>query len=245
MIIPTIERVITLEVAHNVRHVGGYRAGERTTSARIIRAASLHRLTNDSIDALRSLGVKAVVDFRSQRELEQTPTPAALSESIAVTHAPVFTSDASPAGFDTEFPGFGPVYQRFLDEGKPAYRALAETILRTDGSVLFHCAAGKDRTGVAAALLLELAGVDDDAIVSDYAETERHLAPEIPTWIEKMGERDIPAERAEKLLRSDPVAMKQTLANLRSGWGGAAGYFEATGLSVPQIDLLRERVLDS
>ncbi len=243
MAAPAADRTIALEIAYNVRHIGGYAASGGHTSERLIRAGSLHRLANDTVDRLSELDVRAIVDFRSKRELEQNPTPDFIAAMAPITHAPVFSSDASPVGMDVAFPGFATVYGRFLDSGRDAYRTLAEVILATDGAVLFHCSAGKDRTGVAAALLLDLAEVDEATIVGDYAETERHLEPEITGWLEKMREREIPEEKAKRLLASEPEAMTETLRLIRERWGGAAGYFEAAGLSARRVDALRDRIL--
>ncbi len=244
MTAPTTDRTIALEIAFNVRHIGGYSGDAGKTGSHLVRAGSLHRLTGDSVDRLESLGVRAIVDFRSDRELEQNPTPAGVAARMPVTHAPVFSGDASPAGMGNEFPGFAVIYERFLREGMRAYRTFAEVIIATEGAVLFHCSAGKDRTGVASALLLDLAGVDDGTIVADYAETSRHLEPEMATWLARMMERQIPEAVATRLLSSDPEAMEQTLGVLRERWGGAAGYFEAAGLRAGQVDELRARILD-
>lgn len=240
----TIDRVIDLEVSFNIRHMGGYVTKSGRTSSRIIRAGSLHRLQSHSIERLAGMGVRSVIDFRSSTELERSPTPAMGGHGIWVRNVPVFNADASPTGLKENFPGFGPVYERFLDQGAAAYRALAETVAETDGGVLFHCAAGKDRTGVAAALLLDLAGADDEVIVSDYTETARHLAPEIPRFLEDMAGRGIERGFAEQLLSSEAEAMESTLATIRHRWGGAEGYFASIGVAPATIQRVQERLVE-
>jgi protein-tyrosine phosphatase len=242
--IPTLERHISLEIAFNVRHLGGYRtrSGGRT-SDRIIRAASLHRLTPDSVADLAGNGLAVVVDFRSAVEVERDVTPDMAQHGITNLNVPVFQSDAAPSALGDNFPGFGAIYERFLEQGGAAYRALAETILDYDGVVLFHCAAGKDRTGVASMLLLELAGVSESDIVADYAESSYHLESEKPVWLERMAARGMDARLAEQLLGSHPEAMEHTLDVLRHRWGSAAGYLRAQGLPGSDIERLQERLV--
>jgi protein-tyrosine phosphatase len=242
--IPTLERHISLEIAFNVRHLGGYRtrSGGRT-SDRLIRAASLHRLTSGSVADLAANGLAAVVDFRSAVEVARDTTPDMRRHGIANVNVPVFQSEAAPSALGENFPGFGAVYVRFLEQGGAAYRALAETILASDGAVLFHCAAGKDRTGVAAMLLLDLAGVGEADIVADYAESSYHLESEKPAWLERMSERGMSHELADQLLGSHPEAMEHTLDVLRHRWGSAAGYLRAQGMPGPDIERLQERLV--
>jgi protein-tyrosine phosphatase len=243
--IPTLERHISLEIAFNVRHLGGYEAAQgRRTRDRLVRSASLHRLTPESVHQIVAAGVSTIVDLRSTAEVERDVTPDMSTQSVRNVHAPVFQSDAAPSAMGDNFPGFGTVYERFLEQGGPAYRTLAESVLESDGVVLFHCAAGKDRTGVAAMLLLDLSGVGERDIVADYAESEYHLESERPVWMERMSERGMSPELSAKLLGSHPEAMEITLDVLRHRWGSAAGYFRAQGMSGHQIERLQERLVD-
>jgi protein-tyrosine phosphatase len=241
----TLERHISLEIAFNVRHLGGYSAANgRRTTARVIRAASLHRLTPKSVAHLAANGLKTIVDFRSTAEVERDRTPDMNEHRVRNINVPVFESDAAPSALGDNFPGFGAVYERFLDQGGTAYRTLAQSVLDAEGAVLFHCAAGKDRTGVGAMLLLELAGVAESDIVADYAESADRLESERPVWIERMTERGMSPELSEKLLGSHPEAMEFTLDVLRHRWGSAAGYLRAQGMSGQRIEQLQERLVE-
>lgn len=243
--VPTLERQLSIQIAFNVRHLGGYRAaGNRTTGQRVVRAASLHRLTSDSVSSLVESGLRVIVDLRSTVEVERDVTPDMSQHDVNNLHVPVFQADASPAALGEDFPGFGQVYERFLEQGGHAFRALAEAIVNTDGTVLFHCAAGKDRTGVGAMLLLDLAGVDESTIVADYAESAGHLQSERPVWLQRMAQRGVSNELAEELLGSEPEAMEYTLDVLRHRWGSAAGYLRAQGMSTANIERLQERLVD-
>jgi protein-tyrosine phosphatase len=239
----TIDRELRLEVAHNVRHLGGYATRDgRTTTDAAIRSASLHRLTERGLEQLRERDVLTIVDFRSDVERERDVTPDTRRFGIRVVHAPVFQHDASPAGLAGEFPGFAAVYAMFLEVGAPAYRVLLETLAEADGRVLFHCAAGKDRTGVAAALLLELAGVDDETIIEDYAVTERLLAPLKDQWLPQMRERGFDETKAAALLAAPRADMEATLRHLRERFGDGEGYARAIGVADSAISAVRARL---
>src|SRR4051794_26810770 len=130
----TLTRDIELEIAHNVRHLGGYRTNHgRTTRQDIIRGASLHRLTDAGLDALAATGVRTIIDLRSSAELEEQATPDLVRHGITFVHAPVFEKDASPVGLAKEFPGYAKVYRSFLRSGKDAYRILFEVVSESEG----------------------------------------------------------------------------------------------------------------
>ncbi|WBL36268.1 tyrosine-protein phosphatase [Tepidiforma flava] len=239
----TLSRELRLEVAHNVRHLGGYRTGSGTVTTDVtIRSASLHRLTERGLEQLREQEVLTIVDFRSDVERERDVTPDTRRYGIRVVHAPVFQHDASPVGLANEFPGFAAVYAMFPEMGMSAYRTLFETLAEAEGRVLFHCAAGKDRTGVAAALLLELAGVEDEAIIEDYTVTELLLAPLKDQWLPQMRERGYDEERAAALLAAPREDMEATLRHLRARFGSAEGYARAIGVSDTALSAVRARL---
>jgi protein-tyrosine phosphatase len=241
------DRVLNIEVAHNVRHLAGYKTkkGADTAARDIVRSASLHKLTDAGIGSLYDHGIRVIVDLRSPLELERDVTPPTDKHGIRNVHAPVFQNDASPAGLGQDkFPGYAFVYQRFLEIGQPAYRTLFETVANTDGGVLFHCAAGKDRTGVAAAILLDLAETDDDHIIADYRQTEELLKPLWPEWLPRMAERGVTEERAAELLGAPEDAIRTAVSTLRETYGGAEGYLRHLGLSEASISAVKARMVD-
>jgi len=237
-------RELRLEIAHNVRHIGGYRTSSgRITSETVIRSASLHRLTDNGMRGLAEAGVTTIIDFRSDEERQRDVTPDPRPYGIRHVHAPVFQQDASPVGIEHEFAGFGPVYARFLDTGRHAYRTLIEVTAESDGRVLFHCAAGKDRTGVAAALFLDLAGVDEETIIADYTLTETLLRPMLDQWLPEMRERGIDEARANLLLGAPREAIETALQYLRDTHGSAEGYAHDLGVSRDTISALRAKLI--
>lgn len=245
MTLTITERELRLEIAHNVRHLGGYRTLDgRTTRDTVIRSAGLHRLTPAGLGTLADAGVKAIVDLRSTVERERDVTPDPSSAGIEHVFAPVFEQDHSPVGNSMEeFPGYFVAYQRMLESGRNAYRRLFETISEADGKVVFHCAAGKDRTGVAAALMLGLAGVERETIVEDYSHSYRLLEPLFHEWLPKMAERGIDEMKARKLMASEPDDMQRTLEHIDSLYGGPAAYLESIGLSAATLSAVKSRLV--
>lgn len=240
-----MSRELRLQIAHNVRHLGGYQTHDgRETGEDLIRSAGLHRLSAEALGTLRDRGVRTVVDFRSEAERDRDQTPDLDAYGIRKVLAPVWDKDASPPGMAGEFPGYAAVYPAFLDAGTFAYRTLFETIADSDGGLIFHCAAGKDRTGVATALLLEVAGVPDATILEDYSQSAELLMPALKEWLPKMAERGITEDMALKLMASDARDMESTLSVLRERWGSAEGYLrDQAGVGDDVIASVRARMV--
>jgi protein-tyrosine phosphatase len=129
-----------------------------------------------------------------------------------------------------------------LDRFQSPIAAVMETIANaSDGVVLVHCAAGKDRTGLICALLLGLAGVPRETIAADYALSAECLRPRTEEWLQKG-----PGERAEReLVRSNPRAevMLEVLDYIEAQYGGVEAYLLEAGLVAPDITRLRERLV--
>lgn len=238
-----LQRQLRLDVVYNVRHIGGYQTAEgHATSEAVVRSAGLHRLTASGIGGLADTGVQTVIDLRSTEERERDVTPDLGAAGIRHIHAPVFEQDHSPVGMEAEFPGYAVVYQRMLESGRRAYRTLFEALTETPGGVLFHCTAGKDRTGVAAALMLGLVGVDRQTVIDDYRVSFDLLRPLLAEWLPAMAERGIDEGRAQQLMDSPAEAMMATLEHLDEAFGGAEGYLRDIGLSAATISAARGRL---
>ena len=125
-------------------------------------------------------------------------------------------------------------YLFIIDNRPQAFRAVFETIADAEGAVLFHCFAGKDRTGLVAAMLLELASVMRDEIAADYGETDVQLARQYEIWINGA----TPEKRAAYVdeLRCPPDRILGALDHIDRRWGGVAGYLDAAGTSATAID---------
>jgi len=169
MTVHTERRVVQVEGAYNVRDLGGYRTrnGQITRWGVLYRADGLHRLTEESQQALIDKGIRTVIDLRGSREVEQKRNVLRDSDRVRY-HNVSLLNPAAPR--NAQMNHLGDLYVHLIDHAQVELRRVFSLLAEQNGhAALFHCAAGKDRTGVVAALLLELAGVPHETIAEDYA----------------------------------------------------------------------------
>jgi protein tyrosine/serine phosphatase len=109
---------------------------------------------------------------------------------------------------------------------------------------VYHCAAGKDRTGVVSAVILGLLGIDDEIIVADYALTQENLDQIIDRLMATEGYQSMLAALPPDTLHAEPKTMIALLDRLHAKYGSMSGYAEAAGVSAASIQHLRDRLLD-
>ena len=140
----------------------------------LVRSDDIGHLTQAGCDALIAYGVTTVIDLRTDTELARVPNPFTNGVGAVYRHVPLI-DDSMMLGLG-EASGMFERYLWMLDGRPEAFRATFEAVAEAEGGAVFHCFAGKDRTGLVAAMLLSLAGVPDEAIASDFAETDAQLA---------------------------------------------------------------------
>ena len=220
-------RRLAWEGVLNARDLGGYATadGRETRWAAVVRSDSLAALRPAGRRALLDYGVRSMVDLRLPEEVADHPNPFAEPDSHGIAYANVSIFD----------PAVPPP-----DQVTTVMAAIANA---PEGGVLVHCAAGKDRTGLIAALLLGLVGVAPATIAADYALTAECLRPRDQEWLEHgPGDR---AEREEWLRRFAPTAevMLEVLDRLEDRYGGVEGYLRAAGVAPEDVARLRARLV--
>jgi protein-tyrosine phosphatase len=227
----------------NVRDLGGYSAGDAETLwRRILRADGLHRLDEDGRDALVALGIKTVIDLRRPQELKQQPNPLDTDERVRYINISLFENLAP--NFGLQDATLSELYYRAIEERREAIGQVLSLIADADeGAVLFHCTAGKDRTGLIAALLLANAGVADENIVADYALTEQMIAPMVEEMLSHSALHGASMEQMRLLLGSTPETMLATIDHITRTYGSAADYLAHAGLDAGTIARLRTRLI--
>ena len=254
-------RHLDFDGIHNFRDFGGYAttSGRRLKDRKLYRSANHHRASQADLERLRELGLTVIVDLRQPGEREREPSRRwdgfacqVVDNDLCESHpdfvAQVRTSDLSPAWFyahSTDFYERAPYEARHVDLFRRYFHALAAS----DGALLVHCAAGKDRTGLICALTHQVAGVHRDDIVQDYLLTndEARMAAKIdflgPFFDRLVGRR--PSEEALRVavgVHAD--YLQRAFAVIEARDGSLDGYLERTlGLDGPLRERLRERLL--
>jgi len=173
---------IPLEGVSNLRDLGGWatRDGGRVRRGHVFRSAALHGLTAADIAALQALGLRHVVDFRADGERTRWPTRMTEVTIHELTIAPTIGASLRDLVADPNATSADVVrvmraaYGAYVSDWHHRYRAMFDLLLHDEPApLLFHCTAGKDRTGVAAMLLLAALGVDEETIHHDYLATNR------------------------------------------------------------------------
>lgn len=237
------------EGIRNFRDLGGYPTedGGMTRYGVIFRAATLVRLTPADRERMKLMGIGPVFDLRSHRERTRDGLPDLSDTGVAHEHTPVFPdSDVSPEQLALRYRIFSrdvsDAYMNMLTSGAATFRRIVEAVAVETRPVLFHCAGGKDRTGVLAALFLALAGVPAEQIVADYALTTTYLpriAPERRQYYrETFGLSDA---EVDAMTAAPPQAMERLLARLAAQYSSAEAYLLGTGVAVDTLQRVRER----
>lgn len=185
------ERVLPLVGARNFRDLGGYpaRNGQRTRWKMLFRSDYLVHLTDADCDTINNLGLRTVFDLRSNMERERYPSrwhPRSQVETVTWQDAPDSERlgqrirryrDMKEAGQHDDLRGFlSEHYRRYVELQADKYReVLARLSSGQAAPALIHCTAGKDRTGILCALILDLLGVDETTIMQDYLQTNRQI----------------------------------------------------------------------
>jgi protein-tyrosine phosphatase len=215
-----------LEGAFNCRDLGGLRTrdGGYTRPGVLYRSDSLDLLTAEDLVELERRGVRTIVDLRTDDETKEMEAALVRGGRPARHHLPLIVEGAGERVGAPEVArgSLAERYLWYLDTAAPAVLRLVELIAdRENHALVFHCTAGKDRTGVVAALLLETAGVEVEPIVDDYVASQAGL-PQVwerlrahPRWGPRMKDVDQAAFRVER------HTMLEFISELQKRFGGA------------------------
>jgi protein-tyrosine phosphatase len=235
-------RILNFPSLLNARDLGGYPTsdGAETRWRSLLRADDPAQLTPEGIAALSDYGVASVVDLRWPEEVAASPSPIPRRlQHVHFHHISLLTQSAQRWGV---LSGEGPKEMwkcQVLEHTQAQLRDVLRTIASAaPGPLLFHCVAGKDRTGIVAALLLALADAVPEAIAYDYSVSAELLRE---AYLRRYANRD----RAEILeaVRCPPQGAHNMLNFLERG-GGVRAYLARIGLTADEVDLLRARLRD-
>ena len=242
------DRTLRWDGCINVRDVGGLptRLGGVTRWRALVRADSVRTLTDVGWRSLLDYGVRTIIDLRTPEECERDPArhlPLEVVRVPIVGRTPDEIRAAREAGkLASSFEAATAVYLDLLERERRSFASAATAFANAEeGTVVVHCAAGKDRTGLLVAMLLAVAGVPAASIVEDYRVSAPNIAAAYEGWI-TAGETDTERDLRRALIASPPEAMAGVLEHLDVAHGGAAAYLRAAGVSDDALARVRTRI---
>lgn len=258
---------VSIDGAYNFRDTAGLplKSGGVTRPGVLYRSDALSNLTQSGLDQLADTEVGVIVDFRTAAEREAAPDRipttrpfrtvelSFLEGAMSDMAQQFLSSDAPPTPEQLEtamasIPTLGDLYIGMLEHGASEFAQVAQLIAEGEGTplsgVLVHCTAGKDRTGVATALMLEAAGVERSAVIADYTASQENLAgPWAEGMIHMVASFGIPMTPTLQTLvtGTPPAAIESALDWVDAQAGSAADYLRSGGLTEDQLAALRAR----
>lgn len=244
-----LPRLLPLEGASNLRDLGGWRTpdGRRVRHGMVFRSDALHGLTEADLLRLSRTGLRTVCDLRGAREAARAPSrlppgaqarPLPIEPFIEASLKEMLERGAATGEGATDL--LRQAYQVYASDHLPVYRELFALLLQEGRRpLLFHCSAGKDRTGLGAALILTVLGVDRDSVLADYRATDRFWRRDhpFPPQVSKAA--------ADAILATHPSLLEEALDTAIGRFGGVEGLArEGLGLDQAALAELRGALLD-
>jgi protein-tyrosine phosphatase len=241
------QRAVAFDNVFNFRDLGGYRGADGRTVrwGRLFRADDLCRLDDGDLARLGDLGVRTVVDLRRPDELTRTGRvpPAGYTyvhAHVVHPHWPVMTDFPTPAA-RVEY--LVDRYLEMAEEGGDGIGLALRTVADPAAApVVFHCVAGKDRTGLVAAFTLYSLGVSEDDLADDYALSELAEEPNW-SWYSARHQDGALRRRWEAYTVTPREAMLALLDVLRDRYGSVEKYLASIGVTAEHTESMRAHLL--
>lgn len=252
------DRRIPLPGSTNFRDLGGYLGADNrpVKSGTLYRSGKLSELRHTGSSIWDELGITDVIDFRSGKEASKSPSvfpPNAVIKQHNISVVPGNLAEylAHHQGHDTTsaeamYTFMRSINRNFVMEQQEKFKQFFSIILNSTGSVVFHCTAGKDRTGFAAAMLLASLGVSKSQIMQDYLLTGQYYTPEEEfEWFCNRYELDLEFEVIKPVLLVDESYLNSAFAAIEREYGDLDSYLAAIGVGEKEKNALRTRFLTS
>jgi protein-tyrosine phosphatase len=246
------ERRVPFETVTNFRDLGGYRtrSGRRVRWGQVFRSDSLHGMSEGDLAIYNQLGLRAVYDLRGEVERAERPNPMP-SRNLPILTRPA--GDDTPVTFDGTTGEDGErvlsgIYVGHIEHAAARIGELFSALAEPDGlPAVFHCHAGKDRTGLVAALLLEALGVEREAVLDDYELTARYrLRAQQDQTFERLVKIGLAPEAAAGVLTAPRWAMASALGYLDREYGDIERYLTGRAAMSPlDLERLSDQLLTS
>jgi protein tyrosine/serine phosphatase len=252
---------IDLTGADNIRDLGGMPTGDggRIRRRTLLRSGTLQDLTPADVDhLLNDIGIRTVIDLRLENEVRREGSALLGIDGVAYLELPIWYDPKARMGDEKRESEAEVIeggrrsdmvahYVGYLNASGDAVSRAALVMADPDRTpVVFNCAAGKDRTGVLAAVVLDAVGVERGAIVADYARSGERLERirDHLLQLETYREMRFVREDSGRAMTAEPQSMQRLLVELDERWGGGGGYLRNCGLSSSDIGRLREALVE-
>jgi len=252
-----VARVVALQGGSNFRDLGGYptAGGGRVRWGRVYRSGGLHRLTADDLMTLERLGLRVVYDLRLDEERSVAPSivpDGVRCEPLPIGGTAARTKEITDLFVEGKLAEIPPdfllrIYDVMAEVAATTFGQLLTKLADPNGTpALFHCTQGKDRTGLTAALLLSVLGVDEAAVLDDYELSAAHFTErEMRRLQPRLDAAGIDLDHYRAVFGAPRHAMAGLLATLRERHGSVEGYLRAeAGVADEVITELRARLVD-
>jgi protein-tyrosine phosphatase len=238
-------RHVLLVGAQNFRDLGGYQTAHgHTRWGRIYRADALTALSDDDVAALLQRGLNSVVDLRFEREVLESPNVFREHPTVQYHHNPVLIEDPAARGAaesigTLDFRAFN---VGMIKNSAQTFAYLFHLLGQPSAyPLVFHCRGGRDRTGVAAALVLSAAGVARADIVEDYVLSNEHLVDLFSKMSDAFRKQGIDPEPIMENLRLREEYLAPMLETLETEFGGIDGYWRDIGVTPDDLVVFRSQ----
>jgi protein-tyrosine phosphatase len=243
----TFQRRIVLDGAVNFRDLGGYMVESSEAETRwrtLFRADGLGELTVGDFTVLRDLGIRTVIDLRAAYELERGQFDVA-TFPVEYHHIPFIESIPDPEEFDRRPELLETQYLEMLDNAGSEIRSALEVLAGPDAlPAVFHCTAGKDRTGLLSAILLSLLGVPEETVVADYALSQEAMGRLKEKIIRKYPDSADMLNSIEGVFSAEPDQMHTLFSYLHEHYGSVDRYVAGIGVADGVVARLRSTLLE-
>lgn len=234
-----------------MRDVGGMLTKDGATLQQkvLIRSGNLDKLPEASQKKLLDYGVRTVIDVRDEWENASYPNVFQDSDDVTYHNLPLLgdtlSNDAAWYEKTHDYTELHTLYNRYVDDCKQQIGQIVSTFAQAEATVVIHCYAGKDRTGIITALILALVGVHDSLIAADYAQSERHITHLVDEWRAYAVSKGEDMAQFERDNACAPETMLAMLAYVRETYGSVGDYLKVCGVSDDAVSRLRNKLIAS
>jgi protein-tyrosine phosphatase len=239
-----------VEGTYNVRDLGGCITtdGKTIKTGMLIRSGNLDKLPEAAQQQLIDYGVKTIVDLRDEWEQKLYPNVFTRASQIIYHNVPLLgaalSNNEAWQAVESDYIELHELYIKYLEWCQPQIASIITTIADADSGIVFHCHAGKDRTGIIAALLLSSIGVSDTVISQDYSLTSGEIPHLIAEWREYQLNKGGDMTQFERDVASKPQTMMSMLKYIKDSYGSTTAYLQSCGVTASTLLKLHEKFLE-